>query len=229
MKDAKELKLMTLEDVLSQIENGMTLGIGTGSTIELLIPQIAELIQQKNYTITGVCTSNKTAFLAKELAMNIVDVNDVEKIDLAIDGADEVDSALNLIKGGGGALFREKVIDEMADRFVVVVDESKLVNYLGETFALPVEVDKFNWYQVAKKIERTYIHVSRRVNEDVPFISDNGNYILDCSLQNRIPAYELHEFLIHLTGVLETGYFLDIADQVIVGTQEGVKILNKET
>ena len=229
MKDAKELKLMTLEDVLSQIENGMTIGIGTGSTIELLIPQIAELIQQKNYTITGVCTSNKTAFLAKELAMNIVDVNDVEKIDLAIDGADEVDSALNLIKGGG-ALFREKVIDEMADRFVVVVDESKLVNYLGETFALPVEVDKFNWYQVAKKIERTYdIHVSRRVNEDVPFITDNGNYILDCSLQNRIPAYELHEFLIHLTGVLETGYFLDIADQVIVGTQEGVKILNKET
>ena len=227
MKDAKELKLMTLEDVLSQIENGMTIGIGTGSTIELLIPQIAELIQQKNYTITGVCTSNKTAFLAKELAMNIVDVNDVEKIDLAIDGADEVDSALNLIKGGGGALFREKVIDEMADRFVVVVDESKLVNYLGETFALPVEVDKFNWYQVAKKIERTYdIHVSRRVNEDV---TDNGNYILDCSLQNRIPAYELHEFLIHLTGVLETGYFLDIADQVIVGTQEGVKILNKET
>lgn len=230
MKDAKELKLMTLEDVLSQIENGMTIGIGTGSTIELLIPKIAELIQQKNYTITGVCTSNKTAFLAKELAMNIVDVNDVEKIDLAIDGADEVDSALNLIKGGGGALFREKVIDEMADRFVVVVDESKLVNYLGETFALPVEVDKFNWYQVAKKIERTYdIHVSRRVNEDVPFITDNGNYILDCSLQNRIPAYELHEFLIHLTGVLETGYFLDIADQVIVGTQEGVKILNKET
>ena len=227
MKDAKELKLMTLEDVLSQIENGMTLGIGTGSTIELLIPQIAELIQQKNYTITGVCTSNKTAFLAKELAMNIVDVNDVEKIDLAIDGADEVDSALNLIKGGGGALFREKVIDEMADRFVVVVDESKLVNYLGETFALPVEVDK---YQVAKKIECTYdIHVNRRINEDVPFITDNGNYILDCSLQNRISAYELHEFLIHLTGVLETGYFLDIADQVIVGTQEGVKILNKET
>ena len=112
----------------------------------------------------------------------------------------------------------------------VVVDESKLVNYLGETFALPVEVDKFNWYQVAKKIECTYdIHVNRRINEDVPFITDNGNYILDCSLQNRISAYELHEFLIHLTGVLETGYFLDIADQVIVGTQEGVKILNKET
>ena len=130
MKDAKELKLMTLEDVLSQIENGMTIGIGTLESKQIVL--------------------NKTAFLAKELAMNIVDVNDVEKIDLAIDGADEVDSALNLIKGGGGALFREKVIDEMADRFVVVVDESKLVNYLGETFALPVEVDKFNWYQVAK-------------------------------------------------------------------------------
>ena len=126
--------------------------------------------------------------------MNIVDVNDVEKIDLAIDGADEVDSALNLIKGGGGALFREKVIDEMADRFVVVVDESKLVNYLEKH--LHYQLKSINLIGTKlPKIERTYdIHVSRRVNEDVPFITDNGNYILDCSLQNRIPAYELHEF-----------------------------------
>ena len=99
MKDVKELKLMTLDDVTSQIKDGMTLGIGTGSTIELLVPKIAELIHQHHYEITGVCTSNKTAFLAKELDINIVEVNDV-KIDLAIDGADEVDPNLNLIKGG---------------------------------------------------------------------------------------------------------------------------------
>ncbi|MBL7564834.1 ribose 5-phosphate isomerase A [Staphylococcus saccharolyticus] len=228
MKDVKELKLMTLDDVLSQIKDGMTLGIGTGSTIELLVPKIAELIQQHRYDITGVCTSNKTAFLAKELNIKIIEVNDVKHVDLAIDGADEVDNNLNLIKGGGGALFREKVIDEMAERFVVVVDENKLVDYLGETFVLPVEVDKFNWYQIAKTIESTKsINVNRRVSQDVPFTTDNGNYILDCQLKKGIDPYEMHEFLIHLTGVLETGYFLDVADQVIVGTQDGVKILNK--
>ena len=123
MKDVKELKLMTLDDVTSQIKDGMTLGIGTGSTIELLVPKIAELIHQHHYEITGVCTSNKTAFLAKELDINIVEVNDVKKIDLAIDGADEVDPNLNLIKGGGGALFRQKVIHEMAKRILVIADE----------------------------------------------------------------------------------------------------------
>ena len=229
MNDVKQLKLMTLDDVLSQIEDGMTLGIGTGSTIELLVPKIAQLIDEKHYNIIGVCTSNKTAFLAKELNINIVDVNDVEKIDLAIDGADEVDPQLNLIKGGGGALFREKVIDEMADRFVVIADENKVVNYLGETFKLPVEVDKFNWYQVAKKIETIGgVTTQRRVTDDVPFTTDNGNYILDCALPKGIDPYEMHEFLIHITGVLETGYFLDVADQAIIGTQQGVKKMNRQ-
>ena len=122
----------------------------------------------------------------------------------------------------------KKVIDEMASRFVVVVDETKIVQYLGETFKLPVEVDKFNWYHILRKIESyADIKVERRVNEDVAFITDNGNYILDCKLPKGIDPYKFHEYLIHLTGVFETGYFLDMADQVIVGTQEGVKILEK--
>ncbi|MBO1198647.1 ribose 5-phosphate isomerase A [Staphylococcus simiae] len=228
MKDVNELKLMTLNDVLKEINKDMILGIGTGSTMELLLPEIAQLIKEQGYDITGVCTSNKIAYLAKELGIKISEVNDVDHVDLAIDGADEVDPALNIIKGGGGALFREKVIDEIADRFVVVVDESKIVNYLGETFRLPVEVDKFNWLQVVRKIE-SYgdIKVERRVTEDVAFITDNGNYILDCTLPQGIDAYEFHEFLIHITGVFETGYFLDMADKVIVGTQNGVNILTK--
>ncbi|KIT96859.1 ribose 5-phosphate isomerase A [Staphylococcus aureus] len=228
MKDVKALKLMTLNDVLSQINGDMTLGIGTGSTMELLLPQMAQLIKERGYNITGVCTSNKIAFLAKELGIKICEINDVDHIDLAIDGADEVDPSLNIIKGGGGALFREKVIDEMASRFVVVVDETKMVQYLGETFKLPVEVDKFNWYHILRKIESyADIKVERRVNEDVAFITDNGNYILDCKLPKGIDPYKFHEYLIHMTGVFETGYFLDMADQVIVGTQEGVKILEK--
>ena len=226
--DTKQLKISTFNDALSQISDGMVVGIGSGSTIELLVPKLAEKLNHEQIDITGVCTSNKTAYIAKELGIRVVDVNDVEKIDVAIDGADEVDSNLNLIKGGGGALFREKVIDAMAEKFIVLVDESKCVSYLGETFNLPVEVDKFNWLLVSKKIAAyDNLQVIRRMVDDVPFITDNGNYILDVTLNSSIDPYAMHEFLIHLVGVLETGYFLDVTDQVIIGTQTGVKILDK--
>lgn len=226
--DKKQLKVSTFNDALQQIKDGMVIGIGSGSTIELLIPQLAEKVTNEQLNITGVCTSNKTAFIAKKHGINVIEVNDVTHIDLAIDGADEVDTNLNLIKGGGGALFREKVIDAMANKFVVLADESKMVNYLGETFKLPVEVDKFNWLLVAKKIASyDELEVTRRMVDDVPFITDNGNYILDVVLHSEINATDFHEYLIHLIGVLETGYFIDIADQAIVGTQSGVKIFNK--
>lgn len=225
--DVRALKLQTVKDAVSEIKDGMVVGIGTGSTIELLLPHIAKLLDD-GATITGVCTSNKTALLAKELGITIVNVNDVDHIDVAIDGADEFDPQLNLIKGGGGALFREKVIDEMAERFVVIADETKQVDYLGQTFKLPVEVDRFNWMLVAKKIEKdTKAKVSRRNVEDITFITDNDNYILDVELPPNTNPYDMHEYLIHLTGVLETGYFLDLADRVIVGKQEGVEIIDK--
>ncbi|MDU0420866.1 ribose 5-phosphate isomerase A [Staphylococcus simulans] len=227
MMDVRALKLQTVKDAVSEIKDGMVVGIGTGSTIELLLPHIAKLLDD-GATITGVCTSNKTALLAKELGITIVNVNDVDHIDVAIDGADEFDPQLNLIKGGGGALFREKVIDEMAERFVVIADETKQVDYLGQTFKLPVEVDRFNWMLVAKKIEKdTKAKVSRRNVEEITFITDNDNYILDVELPPNTDPYDMHEYLIHLTGVLETGYFLDLADRVIVGKQEGVEIIDK--
>ena len=226
--DTKQLKISTFNEALSQISDGMVVGIGSGSTIELLVPKLAEKLDHEHIDITGVCTSNKTAYIAKELGIRVVDVNDVEKIDVAIDGADEVDNNLNLIKGGGGALFREKVIDAMAEKFIVLVDESKCVSYLGQTFNLPVEVDKFNWLLVSKKIVAyDNLKVMRRMVDDVPFITDNGNYILDVTLNSSIDPYAMHEFLIHLVGVLETGYFLDVTDQVIIGKQKGVEILNK--
>src|SRR5699024_2500798 len=226
--DTKQLKISTFNEALSQISDGMVVGIGSGSTIELLVPKLAEKLDHEQIDITGVCTSNKTAYIAKELGIRVVDVNDVEKIDVAIDGADEVDNNLNLIKGGGGALFREKVIDAMVEKFIVLVDESKCVSYLGQTFNLPVEVDKFNWLLVSKKIVAyDNLKVMRRIVDDVPFITDNGNYILDVTLNSSIDPYAMHEFLIHLVGVLETGYFLDVTDQVIIGKQKGVEILNK--
>ncbi|QLK86693.1 ribose 5-phosphate isomerase A [Staphylococcus sp. 17KM0847] len=224
--DTKQLKIMTLDEAVKRIEDGMVVGIGTGSTIELLVPEIAKLVNDKGYQLIGVCTSERTEIQAKKLNIPIVSVNEVEHIDIAIDGADEIDPQLNLIKGGGAALFREKVIDEMAERFIVLADETKLVDYLGQTFKLPVEVDCFNWYQVLKRIE-THIDgtVTRRAVQGQPLITDNGNYILDVHLISQTDPYALHEFLIHLTGVLETGYFLNLATEAIVGTQEGVKVM----
>lgn len=228
MMNKDQLKKSTFKDALAQIQDGMVIGIGSGSTIELLIPELATKLQQESIEITGVCTSNKTAFIAKEHGIKIFDVNDVQHIDIAIDGADEIDRELNLIKGGGGALFREKVIDSMAEKFIVLADDSKCVDYLGETFKLPVEVDKFNWLLIAKNIESIkQVKAIRRMVDDVPFITDNGNYILDLELNSHIDAYEMHEYLIHLIGVLETGYFLDVTDQVIIGSTSGVKVINK--
>ncbi|REI17773.1 ribose 5-phosphate isomerase A [Staphylococcus felis] len=226
--DTQQLKMLTLDDAVAHIKDGMTLGIGTGSTIELLVPEIAKLISEKGYRLKGVCTSERTEYQAKSLNIPIVHINDVTHIDLAIDGADEIDPQLNLIKGGGGALFREKVIDEFAETFIVLADQTKLVDYLGQTFKLPVEVDRFNWYQVAQKIEQRFqTSVQRRMVEDTPLITDNGNYILDCGLTVHIDPYEAHEFLIHLTGVLETGFFLDIVDKAIIGTEQGVKVFHQ--
>lgn len=222
----KQLKLMTLDEAVSRIEDGMTVGIGTGSTVELLVPKIAGLIHEKGYQLIGVCTSERTENQAKSLNIPIAHINDVQHIDIAIDGADEIDPKLNLIKGGGGALFREKVVDTFADRFIVIADQSKLVDYLGQTFKLPVEVDRFNWKQVAQLIEKkNEIEVTRRMMEHTPFITDNGNYILDCALNREIDPYQVHEFLIHLVGVLETGYFLDTVEEAIVGTEQGVKLI----
>lgn len=227
--DTKQLKLMTLDEAVSRIKDGMVLGIGTGSTIELLVPEIGKLVNDKGYKLTGVCTSERTEAQAKALHIPIIHVNDATHIDLAIDGADEIDPDLNLIKGGGAALFREKVIDEMAAEFVVLADETKLVDYLGQTFKLPVEVDCFNWRLVMKHIEgHIEGEVTRRMTADgEPLVTDNGNYILDVHLTQKVDPYDFHEFLIHLTGVLETGYFLDLATEAIVGTQLGVKVLSR--
>ncbi|PNZ99488.1 ribose 5-phosphate isomerase A [Staphylococcus massiliensis CCUG 55927] len=227
--DVNALKEMTCDEAVKYIKDGMVLGIGTGSTIELLVPKIAALQEQSIY-VTGVCTSKQTKAQAESLNIPIKEVNDVTHIDLAIDGADEVDPDLNLIKGGGGALFREKVIDEMADQFIVLVDERKRVNYLGETFKLPVEIDPFNWVHVQRHIA-SYEGVTpeRREQDGEPFVTDNGNYILDLALSEKIDPKALHEYLIHLTGVLETGYFIDCATQVIYGTENGVEEVFKES
>ena len=220
MKDAKELKLMTTDDAVAQIQDNMILGIGTGSTIELLIPKIAERIQQDNLNVTGVCTSNKSEFLAKQYNINVVDINDITYINLAIDGADEIDRHMHMIKGGGAALTREKIVASIAKKFVCIVDDSKWVEQLGREFPLPVEVIPMARSAVARKI--VALGGDPVYREGV--VTDNGNVILDVYNLNILNAIELEKALNNIPGVVTNGIFaLNAASIAIVATNNGIE------
>ncbi|MDU7036599.1 MAG: ribose 5-phosphate isomerase A [Staphylococcus simulans] len=223
----ENLKKMAGIKAAEFVKDGMVVGLGTGSTAYYFVEEIGRRIKEEGLRITAVTTSSVTSKQAEGLNIPLKSIDQVDFVDVTVDGADEVDSQFNGIKGGGGALLMEKVVATPSKEYIWVVDESKLVEKLG-AFKLPVEVDRFNWMLVAKKIEKdTKAKVSRRNVEDITFITDNDNYILDVELPPNTDPYDMHEYLIHLTGVLETGYFLDLADRVIVGKQEGVEIIDK--
>ncbi|MFB4475814.1 ribose 5-phosphate isomerase A, partial [Oceanobacillus caeni] len=163
---------------------------------------------------------------AKEFGVPLTDFSKVQELDIAIDGADEVDSNLQLIKGGGGALFREKVVAAAAKEFYVIVDGSKIVNHLG-AFKLPIEVVPFGWEVTASKIAKFGCEPVLREKDGEVFISDNGNYILDCNFQKITEPEKLHNELIGIVGVVETGLFVNMADKVLVGKDGKVEVVEK--
>ena len=222
--DIDELKQAAAAKAVEQVKSGMVLGLGSGSTSRFAVAKIGELWQAGKLTnIIGVPTSEITAALARQYGLPLAALDEQPLIDLAIDGADEVDPHLNLIKGLGGALLREKMVDVAAKRFVVMVDESKLVEKLGTRSPLPVEVVQFGWKTQLVWLERLGCSPTLRGGETEPFITDNGNYILDCAFPNGIdnPA-ELAVALCNRVGVVEHGLFLDMADEVIVAGSDGV-------
>ncbi|WP_445488028.1 ribose-5-phosphate isomerase RpiA [Niallia sp. 03133] len=189
------------------IKDGMIVGLGTGSTVYYTIVKIAEQIKS-GLQIQGVATSLQTEILAKKLGIPLLRIEEVEKIDLAIDGADEVDSQFNAIKGGGGALLREKVIANAADIFVVVADSKKVVSTLG-SFPLPVEVVPFGAELTERQIQKLGCTTSFRQKEDTIFVTDNGNYIIDCFFSSIQNPKELQIELNQIPGVAENGLFVD--------------------
>ena len=206
-------KQMVSEKAVEYIKDGMVVGLGTGSTAYYAIKKLGELVG-KGLSIKGIPTSKQTGALAVEHGIPLVDFKDVKQIDVVIDGADEFDSDLNLIKGGGGALLREKIIANAASVFIVIADSSKRAERLG-AFPLPVEVVKFGAEMTLKKIAELGCQPKFRLNGDKPFITDNGNYILDCDFKQIDSPEELEKQLNMIPGVVENGLFVNMAKRLI--------------
>ena len=202
------------------IQQDMLIGLGTGSTVYYLLKELGRRKQQGLH-FTAVCTSVQTQNISKEEGIHYVSLDDVERLQLAIDGADEVDKNGHLIKGGGGALLQEKIVEAASDELVIIVDEKKDVEILG-AFPLPVEVITFGWKQVQQKIEKRYnIKTSLREKDGKAFITDHKHYILDCWF-NTIPDPAQLNIDLHLIpGVVETGLFINMANKVITGYANG--------
>jgi len=222
----EEMKKAAGIEAAKFIQDGMNIGLGTGSTVRYAIIETGRRIREEGLKVRGIPTSNETAELAKEHGIPLTDFSQVEILDITIDGADEVDEDLNLIKGGGGALLREKIIAANSKRLIVVVDETKLVKNLGTTFPLPVEITPFAWEATFRRFKTFNCEVAiRRTKAGDFYVSDNGNFILDCQFE-IIATPELTErFIDVIPGVVEVGLFVKMCDTVIVGTQSGVKIL----
>jgi len=192
------------------VQDGMTIGAGTGSTAFWFIEALGERIKE-GLSCKAVPTSKQTAELLTLHNIPVADLNGVDKLDLVVDGADEIDHQLQVIKGGGGALLQEKMVAFAARRYIIIADSSKLVKKLGE-FPLPVEVIPFGYKQVQQCIERKYGHsVSLRMNKQLPFVTDHNNYILDIAF-NHLPDHEkLDFFLKTIPGLVEHGIFPHIS------------------
>ncbi len=220
-------KFVAAKQATQYVQSGMKVGLGTGSTAEWLVRCLGEMVRDQGLQIKGVPTSVRTAKLARDLGIDIITLDDAKWLDLTIDGTDEYDDKLHLIKGGGGAHLREKVVASASDRMIVIADATKQVATLG-AFPLPVEVLPFGMRTTRTLIEETLIgadvlgrEVTQRMQGDAPFVTDEGNFILDLHLKRIGDPRDLAIVLNQIPGVVENGLFIDICDVVIVGHGNG--------
>ena len=226
MIDIDAEKRCAAEAAVAYVEDGMTLGLGTGSTAAHAVRLLAERVRA-GLKVRGVPTSRATQALAEACGVPLATLDDVSRLDLTIDGADEVDPDLALIKGGGGALLREKIVASVSDRLVIVVDSAKLVERLG-AFDVPVEVTPF----ASKVVAHAILGIGgrprlRRADSGAPFVTDEGNHVLDCAYGGIDDARALAASLDAIVGVVEHGLFLDMADIVVVGRAGGAEVIER--
>ncbi|XP_068635448.1 probable ribose-5-phosphate isomerase 3, chloroplastic [Aristolochia californica] len=230
-----DLKKLAADKAVDYVKSGMVLGLGTGSTAAFVVDKIGHLLKSGQLTdIVGVPTSKRTREQAASLGIPLSVLDSHPKIDLAIDGADEVDPFLNLVKGRGGALLREKMVEAASKNFVVVVDETKLVEGLGGSgLAMPVEVVQFCWKYNLTRLQELFkeegCDTKLRVDSDgKPYVTDNSNYIVDLYFKAPIKdATAAGKEISALEGVVEHGLFLDMASAVIIAGKEGVTVQSK--
>lgn len=219
-------KQQAAETAVQFIEDGMVIGLGTGSTATLVAHALAQRIQAGLRLAGVVPTSQASHDLAARLEIPLTTLDLHPTLDLDLDGADEIDPHLSLLKGAGGALLREKVVASISQRFLVVADQSKQVTTLGERFPLPVEVVPFATPPVRKRLEALGATVRLRHRAGRPFVTDNHNVILDCTFPFPLADPQALDAQIHqIVGVVETGFFFHLATQVVLGTPTGVQLL----
>jgi ribose 5-phosphate isomerase A len=224
-------KKKAAEAALLEVRDGQILGIGTGSTVALFIELLGKRVSAEGMKVLGIPTSYQSAYLAAENGIKITTLDEHPVLDLAVDGADEVDGDLNLIKGGGAALAKEKVVDSSAKRFVVIADETKFVRSLGSKVPLPVEVLPFARRTVEKCLRVLGGEPVLRDGgdrKDGPLITDNGNFIIDVKFKKIENPSALEYELKRIPGIVEVGLFVNLADTVYLGSESGVKKLNRK-
>lgn len=221
-----EQKRIAGQKATEYIKDGMILGLGTGSTAYYMIKKVGELVQN-GMNLKAVATSKSTENLAKELHIPLVKIDEIDRIDLCIDGVDEIDKHFNAIKGGGGALFREKIVANLADEVIWIMDDSKLVNSIG-AFPLPIEVLPYGYTQVIRKLKEYSFNPIIRMKDGNAFITDNGNYIVDLHIGNPMDINDVYNKVNEITGVLEIGLFINMCKRIIVGTDSGTKVIENK-
>ena len=211
---------------LELVESGMKLGLGTGRAAEAFVRGVGTRVRQ-GLAVTGVVTSERTERLARELSIPLASVDEVARLDLAVDGADEVAPSLDLVKGLGGALLRERVVASLADRFVILVTPEKRVERLGSRAPIPVEVVPFALAVVERALAARGLSPERRLRDGALYLTDNDNPILDLACGPIDDPAALHHEVRGLAGVVDTGLFLGMADLVLVGHEDRVERLER--
>lgn len=215
------------EKATEYIKDGMVIGLGTGSTSYYMIEKVGELVNA-GMKLKAVATSKASEEHALRLHIPIYDINDLPTIDLAIDGVDEIDKQFNAIKGGGGALFREKIVASHAKEVIWILDESKLVKTIGN-FPLPVEILPYGYRYVLEQLEKASYLPRIRKKEKEFFLTDNGNYIVDLQLKAPLNTNDIMENVMNITGVLELGLFINMCSRIVVGMNDDtVKVIENK-
>jgi ribose 5-phosphate isomerase A len=229
MDQIQEFKTQAAKEAVTFLKSGMIVGLGTGSTATIAIKIISQLLQAEALDdILGIPSSVKTARLAQELGIPLTSLEEHPEIDVTIDGADEVDPELNLIKGGGGALLKEKILAQASKQVIIVVDESKLSPKLGTKWALPVEVLPFAWKTEAFFLESLgAVAAIRKLSDETLYKTDQGNLIIDANFGEIQQPDALAQKLQERAGIIEHGLFIGLASMVISSGKSGIQKLTK--
>ena len=218
-------KQRSAEAACEYVKDGMIVGLGTGSTAEFAVKKIGELVRN-GLSIRGIPTSDATKILAESEGIPLIEFSETMFIDLTIDGADEIDANLNMIKGGGAALLREKIVASASREEIIIVSVSKLVQQLG-AFPLPVEVIPFGWQVVFNQLESLQGNPELRLKQGQPSVTDQGNFIVDCHFRKIENPEQLEQHLNMIPGVVENGLFINLCTRMIMADGENIIIKNR--